>query len=129
MAYTTEIEVRFSDIDAYGHVNNALFFTYFETARFKFFKEHLFDSKDDKMLFLIAKAECEYKKPIDLSDKVFITVKIGNMGKSSFVLHYNLHNEEKGTFATGKTTIVCYNSKTQKTEKIPDSVLKLAESS
>ncbi len=64
MAYTIEIQVRFRDADAYGHVNNAVFFTYMETARFSFLKEQFVNLMKSGITFLVAKSECEYKQPI-----------------------------------------------------------------
>jgi len=127
MRYTTEIEVRFSDFDAYGHVNNAIYFTYLETARLKFLKEHTLPSfsVDTHPLFVIAKAECEYKKPINPSDRVFVSVSIENIGSSSFTLLYSIHNENDKIFATGKTIVVSLEQKEQKPLKLPEEFVRL----
>ncbi len=125
MKYTTEIEVRFSDIDAYGHVNNAVYFTYLETARVKFFKEHLEHLMLEGVLFLIVKAECEYKKPIGLSDTVLITIGVENIGNSSFTLTYKVHDQNSQIFALGKTVVVSFDAKNQKPIKIPEKFLEL----
>ncbi|MFO7812351.1 MAG: thioesterase family protein, partial [Pelovirga sp.] len=56
--YTTSIDIRFADLDAYGHVNNAIFFTYLEHARVKMFQEYFGAFLDSSLLFLVVRAEC-----------------------------------------------------------------------
>ncbi len=123
MKYTAEIEVRFNDLDAYGHVNSAIYFTYFEAGRVKLFKDLFINLMSKGVVFLIVKAECEYKNPIELSDKVFVDIDVKDIGKSSFTLTYSLHNAEKKIFAVGKTVVVSYDTNKKSAIKIPDEFL------
>lgn len=121
-AFSTEIELRFSDLDAYGHVNNAVFFTYLETARTKLFLDKFIDFLNGGLLFLVVKAECEYRKPIQLSDRVVVSMNVSRLGSSSFDLEYSVHNGNGSTFATAKTVMVCYDGKIGKTVAIPEDI-------
>lgn len=114
-----EIEVRFSDIDAYGHVNNAVFFTYLETARTRLFLEKFIEFGDDGLLFLVAKAECEYRKPIDLADRVIVSMHIARIGNSSFDIDYRLHDNNGTTYAEANTVMVCYDRKQNRPVSVP----------
>jgi len=118
--FSTRIEVRFADLDAYGHVNNAVFFTYLETARTKLFLEKFIDFLDRGLFFLVVKAECEYLKPIGLSDRVVVSMKVVRIGRSSFDIDYTVHDEGGTTFAAAKTVMVCYDGKSAKTVAMPE---------
>ncbi len=125
MSYTTEIQVRFSDTDAYGHVNNATFFTYMETARFHYLRDEFVGLMDRGVVFLVAKAECEYKSPINLADRVFITIDVERIGNSSFTLLYKMHDGNDKLFATGRTVLVAFDTGQGKPVKIPEEFLKV----
>jgi acyl-CoA thioester hydrolase len=118
--FSSDIEVRFADLDAYGHVNNAVFFTYLETARTKLFLDKFLDFLDRGLLFLVVKAECEYFKPIGLSDRVVVSMKVVRIGRSSFDIDYTIHDGGGLTFAAAKTIMVCYDGKSRKTVAMPE---------
>ncbi len=115
------IELRFADLDAYGHVNNATYFTLMETARIKLFHDHFIESMNQGLLFLVAKAQCEYKLPIGLKDRVVVSLEIARVGNTSFDIEYELHNDSGNTFARGSTLMVCYDGKAKKPVSIPES--------
>lgn len=114
-----EIDVRFSDLDAYGHVNNAVFFTYLETARTRLFLDRFIDFANNGLLFLVAKAECEYKQPINLGNRVVVDMHIERFGNSSFDLVYRLHDGDDTTYATARTIMVCFDQKQNRTVAVP----------
>jgi acyl-CoA thioester hydrolase len=118
--FATDIEVRFSDLDAYGHVNNAVFFTYLETARTKLFLEKFLDFMNDGLFFLVAKAECEYKKPIDLTDRVVVDMSVTRIGNASFDIDYSMHNGNGIVFALAKTVMVCFDRSVNRPTTLPD---------
>jgi acyl-CoA thioester hydrolase len=117
--YTTAIEIRFADLDAYGHVNNALFFTYLEHARVKMFQEYFGDFLESPLLFLVVRAECDYRLPITLNDSLQITLKVEQLRHSSFTLTYLLHDGGSRVFATAKTVMVSYDPQAKKPAALP----------
>jgi acyl-CoA thioester hydrolase len=123
--YSIPIELRFADLDAYGHVNNATYFTYLETARTKLFYDKFIEFMDQSLLFLVVKAECEYKLPIELKDEVIISLEMTRVGNSSFDIDYVLHNGNGKVFGLAKTVMVCYDGKAKKTTRIPESFKQL----
>lgn len=120
MKLTTEIEIRFSDLDAYGHVNNAVFFTYLETARVKLFREGFAELMKAGLLFLVVEASCRYRQPIELDDRLLIDIETEDLGRSSFTFSYLMHNGDGKEFATARTVMVCYDAKQKKTISLPD---------
>lgn len=118
--FKEEIKVRFADLDACGHVNNATFFTYLETARTNTFLKAFNNLMEKGILLIVVKAECNYLKPITLNDKVCVEFEITSKGKTSFVIEYEINNGKSVTFATASTTMVCLDKNSGKPVKVPN---------
>ncbi|GAF13413.1 thioesterase superfamily [Bacillus sp. JCM 19046] len=107
--YYTDIKVRFSETDAFGHVNNTVAFVYFEQARIDFLeqkgimKEWL--KSDEKRLIVTADLQCNYHAQIKYGDQLKIGVKVDYLGTSSMDVHYIVKKEEE-VCLTGRGTIV-----------------------
>ena len=117
--FSTQIEVRFADLDAYGHVNNAIFFTYLENARVKLFKQRFGPFLESEMLFIVVRSECDYLAPIELDDPVEISISVEKITFTSFTFAYRLHNGADKIYAKAKTVIVSYDPKNKKPAAIP----------
>lgn len=124
--FSTPIELRFSDLDTYGHVNSAVYFTYLETARIKLLKDFFQEGAQQGFVKLVARAECDYKSPILLHDKLVVTLWVSRVGSSSFDLEYRLHDSREKTFATARTTMVCFDIKKNVTVPVPESLRTIA---
>ena len=103
-----EIAVRFRDLDAMNHVNNAVFFTYFEEGRKTFF--YGFGDKDP-FSFILGSVSCRYLKPITLDSKICLEMWVSKIGGKSFDLSYRIVDQRDSTiiFATGQSTQVSYD--------------------
>ncbi|MEZ4800692.1 MAG: thioesterase family protein [Flavobacteriales bacterium] len=117
-------EIRFADLDTMGHVNNAIYLSYFEQARIHFFRQ-FFGGKWDwrKHGILVARNEIDYKVSILLRDDVRIYVGCKHMGSKSFTLDYRITVERDGqevVASTGASVLVCFNHSDGKTAPIPD---------
>lgn len=129
--YKTQIPIRFADIDALGHVNNAIYLTYFEIARSAYWEEII---EWDWNLFgiIIRRSVVEYLKPIRLEDKVYAYVKTSRIGNSSFDLDYILVKSVNGIeeiCTTGQTLCVSFDYTFNKSVPIPDFQRKKIEES
>ena len=119
--YKTPITIRFSDIDAVGHVNNATYLTYFEEARLKYWREAI-EWDISKSGVIVGRSEVNYLKPITLRDEIFCYVRTTRIGNSSFDIMHVLvklteHGEEICT--TGKTVCISYDYRANKSVSIP----------
>jgi acyl-CoA thioester hydrolase len=83
------IQVRFRDLDALGHVNNAVYLTYLEVARAAYFSR-LEPNWVGKGHFILARAEVDFLRPILLQDPVEVGVRVVRLGRSSFDMEYLL---------------------------------------
>lgn len=120
MKLSTEIEIRFADLDAYGHVNNAIFFTYLETARVKLFRERFAELMQKGLLFLVVEASCRYRRPIGLNDRVLVDISTEDVGRSSFTFSYRVHDGEGQEFADARTVMVCFDQGRGKVVSLPE---------
>ena len=114
-----EVQVRFSDIDILGHVNNVAYFSYFEMARIHYFYPILGPSWDWMTQgVVLVKNEATYISPIFLHDKPKIILRVTEIGTKSFTLVYDVYVEEK-LCASGLSKLVCYNNKLKHSIEIP----------
>ncbi|HPB81887.1 MAG TPA: thioesterase family protein [Spirochaetota bacterium] len=113
------IDVRWSDMDAFGHVNNNMYYRYFETARFAYYEKlGILDLKRrDNIGPIMAESSCRYLNPLSFPDRLTVGARIQSVGKTSFTMEFVIISEKTGTAATGKATLVMYDY--EKGEKIP----------
>jgi acyl-CoA thioester hydrolase len=116
------IKVRFRDLDAFGHVNNAVYFTYMEVARVDYITcVGLRTSDLPRPFFIIAAASCQYKVPIQLNTALTVQVRVSRIGTASFDMEYHFLDETTGQLlATGHTTQVVFDYVEQHSVPMPD---------
>ncbi len=136
-----EVEVRFRDVDLMGHVNNAVYFTYLEQARFYYFREL---SRGDTPLvppgagsdpagsdyvpvevpgFIVASAKMDYKSAARQGEWLDVLIRVAEVRRSSFVYAYEIYR--KGTdelVATAETVQVVYDYAAARSTAVPDSL-------
>lgn len=121
-----DIEVRFKDVDAMGHVNNAVYFTYFEEGRKHLFFKHLQSREQANFNFILAHISCDYKRPIQMVDSPRLTVFVNKIGTKSFGLVYRLIDltANEGIYALGESIQVSYNYQRGRSVPLPDDIRK-----
>ena len=121
--FSIRVHVRFRDIDALGHVNNAVYFTYMESARTEYWMK-LFELRELREVnFIVAHAECDYKVAARFGDELEVSIWTSSIGNSSFVWDYEIRRVSSGEFiASGKTIQVYYDYAQEKTLPVPDEV-------
>ncbi|MEK6851510.1 MAG: thioesterase family protein [Candidatus Thermoplasmatota archaeon] len=120
MPFTTEIPVRFRDIDGMGHVNNAVYFTFMEQVRSEWYRRTFGVRAVGEIDFILARAECDFKAPIGYGETVVVTAWVTRVGDSSFGFRYDLRSKATGTlFATGESVQVMYDYAAGKPKSIP----------
>ena len=105
-------EVIWQDVDAMGHVNNAVYFQYFETVRIKYWLELNGSREIDSIGFIVARAECDFLSELRLLDPIDLCVRIAEMRNSSLDFVYEIRHRPTGTVAaTGKVVAVLFSWK------------------
>jgi acyl-CoA thioester hydrolase len=119
------VEVRFADIDAMGHVNNAVYLSYFEQARMAWFADLIggtWNWETDGIV--LARNEIDYLEPVLLSDKVRIQTACIKVGGSSMVLAYEVYRlplgaHEERLCTRGQSVLVCFDYTSGKNREVP----------
>jgi acyl-CoA thioester hydrolase len=108
--FSIELPVQFRDIDVMGHVNNATYFQYMETARVELARSlGQITNGFRPGSFILASARCEFKKPIRDERKIMVSVWVSRIGDRSWDLDYSIHGPRGVEFAAGRTTQVAYD--------------------
>lgn len=118
--YTLPLQVTFRDLDALGHVNNAVYLTYFEHARVAYGLQLVGGAAPTDLAFIVAEATVTYLKPAYYDDQLEVGVRVSEIGTKSFVMEYSVRrvatNEQ---LARGRTVQVWYNYRAQRSEPVP----------
>jgi acyl-CoA thioester hydrolase len=118
-----ELPVRWGDLDAFQHVNNSVFFVYFESARIAYFdalnyREHLDQTGEGPIL---AETSCRFRKPLKYPDRVTVGARVTDIEEDRFTMEYRLWSEQwKACAASGTGLLVSFNYRTQKRCPLPD---------
>ena len=122
--FSYPIQMRWNDLDALGHVNNALYVSYFEIARGGFMLKAVPEWDWTKHMFLIANVNVDFKKELLLTaTKPLVHVRTSKIGGKSFVLEYAITSQkgdETILHATGSTTQIMFDTKARTTIEVPD---------
>lgn len=119
--FSTTLEVRWRDLDALGHVNNAVYFTYLEQARFHYLRELGIAPSDPAGIGLIlAEASCQFKSPLGLGERVTIYTRVSELRNSSFIFEHRVEGEDGRLAATARSAQVCYDYQNRRPVPIPD---------
>jgi len=123
----TPIYIRFKDIDAMGHVNNAVYITFFEEGRKAFLSEVLGIIEPSEYSMILATINCEYIKPLCLADNASLETWVSDIGKKSFRFKYRVLNSEnlEILYAKGESVMVAYNYKEKHSIPIPPEFVKM----
>ncbi|MCK5915798.1 MAG: acyl-CoA thioesterase [Deltaproteobacteria bacterium] len=121
--FTINLNIRFRDLDAIGHVNNSNYLTFMEEARKEFFG-HLFKiSSPHDFPFVLARIACDFRKSIEPDTKIVaVDLWITHIGRKSFSFKYEIYHAQDPSdiFASGESVQVFYDHKSNQTVEISD---------
>ncbi|HLR47296.1 MAG TPA: thioesterase family protein [Deinococcales bacterium] len=126
--HRTPIQVRFADTDALGHVNNAVFATYAETARLAFFRKEagLYGSAGELAGFILARLAVDFRSQVLLGQEVTVLTRIAELGRTSLTVQQQVMAD--GVLAAEvESVIVCFDYEKQRPVRIPVELRERAE--
>ena len=109
------LNIRFKDFDSLGHVNNAVFITYLEEARVKYFEKVIRPNEEINWWndgIILANLQIDFRKPIEGFKDYFVSIACSRIGTKSFDFSYNITheaNDEVEIMAEAKSVMVCYD--------------------
>ena len=124
--FVHRLEVRFRDCDALGHVNNAVYLTYLEQARFNHWRS-LWGFGTPQLPpgmpgVILARVECDYKRPATYGETLEVRLTVAEIGRSSFRYDYEIVDGEGRTVVMAKTVQVMYDYTAGTPVPIPDDI-------
>jgi len=119
-------DVIWGDMDAFQHVNNAVYFRYFEDARIAYFEKAgmLESAKQTGLGPILASARCDFRAPLTFPDQIRIGVKVEEVKEKKFTMRFAVESLSLGKLvAEGEGLVVFYDYNQQKSCRITDSII------
>jgi acyl-CoA thioester hydrolase len=123
--FTVEDNVEWDDMDAFQHVNNKVYFRYFEKIRILYFEDNkLLDLVKEKQLGpILASTQCRFKFPLTYPDNILIGTSISDLHEDRFLMNYAVYSlGHKRVAAIGDGLIVCYDYAQGEKAMLPESI-------
>jgi acyl-CoA thioester hydrolase len=115
MVYHTDIQVRFNDTDALGHVSNIAFALYVEQARVEFFRS----LGMGRITLILAHLSQDFRQQIKFGDKVYVETKVSKVGNTSVTLLQTIVSNND-VAAEAKSVVVLFDYEAQKPKPITE---------
>ena len=117
-----KLPVIWGDMDSFQHVNNAIYFRYFESARIQYFDALGWMDSVEQLTIgpILGSTSCRYRIPLTYPDTVYAGAKITEMHEKRFTMEYLIVSEQHPeTVAEGTGVVICYNYQKKQTTQIP----------
>ena len=119
------IPVQWGDQDSFGHVNNVVFFRWFETARVEYLHRaglgHMMSGSGIGPI--LASIKCDYRRQLNHPDAILVSASITHIGRTSLKMAHLVYSQAQSTVvAEGDSTIVCFDYATQRPTPVPADV-------
>ena len=122
-----ELPVQWGDQDAFGHVNNTVYFRWFESARIAYL-ERLGIADRSALGPILVAISCNYRRQIKYPDTVQIGTRVARLGRSSMTIEHSLWSAANlAVAADGQSTVVVFDYLANKPRPIPDNIRQLIE--
>ncbi|MDF2181193.1 thioesterase family protein [Neptuniibacter sp. CAU 1671] len=124
LVYSCELAVRWGDMDAYGHVNNALYMRYLEEARVQLIAAMGVAMDPEGLAPVVINVGCTFLKAIVYPDTLRIDCYVEEPGRSSFMTRYKVFSSKDKVepVAEGYAKVVWIDHRTEKSVPLPDKV-------
>jgi acyl-CoA thioester hydrolase len=116
------LPIQWGDQDAFGHVNNTVYFRWFESARIEYGNQVGLPQMMDnhKLGPILAAVSCNYRRQLIFPDTVHVGARITKIGRTSFVMEHRVVSASQKTIAAeGDSTIVLFDYGAQKPVVVP----------
>jgi acyl-CoA thioester hydrolase len=111
-----EIEPRFRDTDAMGHLNHVVYITYFEVARAAYWARLTGSREYDRAPFILAHVAADYRSPAYVHETLRVGIRMSRLGTRSFDAEYRIEEAATGRLVVeGRSVQVGYDYRTQQT--------------
>ena len=124
-----DITTRWMDNDVYGHINNVVYYSFFDTVVNRYLIDNkALDFRDGKVIGLVVETQCSYFKPVAYPDRITAALAVEHLGNSS--VRYRLavfRNDDDDAAAQGHFVHVYVDRATNRPVPLPDALRKALE--
>lgn len=120
-----QIPVAWGEMDAYGHVNNVVYFRYFESARIAYFRQlELKQFMDQSGVGpILASIQCRFKFPLTFPDTLSVGTRVVELGDDRFTMNHRIVSQRHNRVAAeGDGVVVTYDYQLGKKAPLPTEV-------
>ena len=111
--------VAWGDMDAFGHVNNVMYYRYFESARIEYLEQ--FNIFNYDVITVISKSDCRYLSPVFYPDQLVVATRVEEIRNTALRMRYTLFSQSQNKIvADGEAVIVILDAKTNTKKSIPE---------
>jgi len=117
-----DIPVAWGEMDAYGHVNNIVYFRYFETARMAYFEKLASPEFVNRNPLgpILASTSCRFRAPLAFPDRISVGARVARVDEDRFVMFYAVYSHRLQRLAAeGEGTIVCFDYRENRKAPLP----------
>ena len=116
------LQIRFNDIDKFGHVNNTVYFQFYDTAKTDYFASVCKDVDWESTAIVVAKIEAEFIAQIEANNRIAAGTRVTRIGNKSFTLEQEVFDADtKELKSRCFSVMVLYDLKLRQTMAFPDS--------
>ena len=120
LRHRTPLQVRFRDTDAFGHVNNAVFFSYIELARIRYFLDVLQPGQPfDRLPLILARVEMDFRSPIMFGEAVEVESGVDRIGRTSIGMSHRMTAAGR-LVGEAQSVLVTYDYEMARPMPVPD---------
>jgi acyl-CoA thioester hydrolase len=123
--YSHSIPVFWGDQDAFGHVNNTVYFRWMEIARIEYFEWARLNELMAQAGIgpILASIKCDFRRQLKYPDTVLVSGKVTSMGGASIKMTHLIYSQtQQAVVAEGDSVIVAFDYQAQRPVRIPDSI-------
>lgn len=119
--HSVDLQIRFNDIDILGHLNNTVYFSFYDTGKAYFF-EHIMGKMDwQHVESVIANVDCAYIAPIYFGEEIAVYTRCAGVFDKSFVIQQVIVEKNSGEIRScAESVMVAFDPVTKKSMQVPD---------
>lgn len=125
--FSLPVQVRWRDVDAFEHVNNAVYASWIEVARAELWRQRFGGRTARDIPFVIARLEIDFRRAVRLYDEVHVGLRAADIRATSFAFEYRIEAEERHA-ADARTVQVCVRPDSGRPIRVPDELRRGLES-
>ncbi|MDR3637733.1 MAG: thioesterase family protein [Isosphaeraceae bacterium] len=127
---TITLPVQWGDQDAFGHVNNTVYFRWYESSRIAYGQRvgmHVW-KETQNIGPILASITCDYRRQVTFPDTIHVGARVTRIGRSSMTMEHVLVSEATaGVAAEGSSTIVMFDYNANRSYSVPEEIRRAIE--